>query len=70
LITVKLQDVLNRKGMAQRELSRLTGIQQPTINKICNGNITHISTVHLAVICEALDCEITDILELKKEPSV
>ena len=64
-----LDMVLSNKGMPQHELSRLTGIRQPTINDMCQNKTKSLPLGNLAKICEALECEITDIIELKEEPT-
>lgn len=68
MIIIHLSEILKEKGISQRELSRRTGILQPTISKMCNNTLEHFPLASLSKICEVLDCEIIDILELKKEP--
>jgi putative transcriptional regulator len=53
--------------MSQHELSRLTGIRQPSINEMCRNQTVRLPLDNLAKICNVLDCGITDVLELKKE---
>jgi len=67
-IHIKLNELLNSKEMSQHELSRLTGIRQPSINEMCNNETKRLPLDNLTKICEVLECEITDILELVKEP--
>lgn len=64
-----LDMLLSNKGMSQHELSRLTGIRQPTINDMCQNKTKFLPLVNLAKICKALECEIKDIIELKEEPT-
>ena len=68
-ITIHLQRILDEKGISQRKLERVTGIKQPTINKMCQNTLQHFPLDSLAAICNALDCEISDILTLEKEHS-
>lgn len=68
-ILIILDKVLSERNMSQHELSRLTGIRQPTINAMCQNKTKSLPLVNLAKICEVLDCEITDIIELKEEPA-
>lgn len=68
-IYIKLGDLLTDNKMSQHELSRLTGIRQPTINDMCQNKTKSLPIVNLAKICEALECEITDIIELNEEPT-
>jgi putative transcriptional regulator len=66
MIIVKLAQVLEERNISHREFSRLTGIRHPTISAMCNNTVKHIPLENLFSICTFLDCEITDILELKK----
>ncbi|RDW18046.1 XRE family transcriptional regulator [Oceanobacillus arenosus] len=66
-IIIKLDQLLNKLDMSQHELSRLTGIRQPSINEMCRNQTVRLPLQNLAKICEVLECEISDILELEKE---
>lgn len=68
-IFITLDKLLSNRSMSQHELSRLTGIRQPTINDMCQNKTKSLPLVNLAKICEVLECEITDIIELKEEPT-
>lgn len=68
-VIIILADLLVARNMSQHELSRRTGIRQPSINEMCRNQTSRLPLDNLAKICEVLDCEITDILELKKEPT-
>lgn len=68
-IVIKLSDLLEEHNMSQHELSRLTGVRQPTINAMCRNQTKRIPLDNLANICEVLNCDISDILELTKEPT-
>ncbi|MCY9760941.1 helix-turn-helix transcriptional regulator [Paenibacillus alvei] len=68
-IKITLADILQERGISQRELSRKTGIRHPTINEMCENKTKQIPLQNLAAICNALDVDITDILKLVKEPS-
>lgn len=66
-VTIKLAELLESKRISHRELSRMTGIRHPSISEMCNNKTERLPLKNLAAICEALGCEITDILELEKE---
>ncbi|SMQ75997.1 putative transcriptional regulator [Bacillus sp. OV166] len=66
-VVIKLDKLLNDRNMSQHELSRLTGIRQPSINEMCRNQTRRIPADNLAKICEVLNCEISDLLELVKE---
>lgn len=66
MIYIKLIELLDDIPMSQHELSRLTGIRQATINDMCQNKTKRLVLDNLAKICIALNCEITDIIELKE----
>lgn len=60
---VILQETLKNKGRSQYWLSKHTGIAMSTINNMCNGKTSRIDFSVLQKICDALDCEVYDIIE-------
>lgn len=68
-VIILLDQLLIKKGISQHQLSRLTLIRQATINSMCRNLSKQIPLENLAIICEVLDCQISDILTLKKEPT-
>lgn len=61
----KLWHLILDKNMKKSDLKRATGISTATIAKLDKGQI--VTTDILIRICEALDCELSDIMELSKE---
>ena len=53
------------KGMNKSDLKRLTGISQCTLSKLTKGE--NVTTDILERICLALNCEIGDIVEIRKD---
>ncbi|MBT2215824.1 helix-turn-helix domain-containing protein [Virgibacillus dakarensis] len=66
-IIIKLDQMLTERNMSQHELSRLTGIRQPSINEMCRNQTVRLPLDNLAKICDVLECEIQDILKLGPE---
>jgi putative transcriptional regulator len=66
-VIIKLNSLLEEKGISHRELSRITGIRHPSISEMCNNTTKRIPLDNLAKICEVLECDINDVLELIKE---
>jgi putative transcriptional regulator len=66
-VRFKLKEALKKAGISGRQLSMITGIRRPTIvdmkhnHKKNDGNIR---LDHLAMICQVLNCDISDIMEL------
>ncbi len=63
MIKIYLSTILERDGMTQIELSRKTGIRPATINEIYNEKIERINLEYLSRICQALDCQLDDLLQ-------
>lgn len=57
-----LKETLKRKNISQYQLSKLTGITPGNLNNLCNNKTTSIQFSVLDKICEALSCDISDIL--------
>jgi putative transcriptional regulator len=63
MIKIHLSRLLGEKRWTQADLSRKTGIRPNTISEIYNELIERINIDQLDIICEVLDCDISDILE-------
>lgn len=68
MIVLHLSRLLGERKMPQAELSRLTGIRPNTISEMYHGTIERVGLDQLDRICEALDCELTELME--RVPSV
>jgi DNA-binding Xre family transcriptional regulator len=60
----KLWKLLIDKKMNRRDLKDATGISTATIAKLGKG--ANVTTDVLLKICKALDCDITDIMEIEQ----
>ena len=60
----KLWKLLIDKKMTKTDLRRLSGISTASVAKLGRGD--NITTDILIKICETLDCDITDIMELEQ----
>lgn len=61
----KLWKLLIDKGMNKTQLREQTGVTTNTIAKM--GKNENVSTEVICKICKALNCQITDIMELVEE---
>lgn len=61
----KLWKILIDKGMNKKDLQKAAGVSAASIAKLGKGE--NITTDVLLKICSALDCDISDILEIKKK---
>ena len=62
-IKVLLSVRLGELRWTQADLSRATGIRPSTIGEIYNELTERINLNHLDLICEALGCDVADILQ-------
>lgn len=60
---VILSETLKNKGISQYQLAKLTGITAANISNLCNNKTSGVQFSVLDKICNALDCDITDILK-------
>ena len=63
---VILSSTLEAKKISQYKLAKDTGIAASTLNNLCNNKTTGIQFSILDKICDALDCEVSDILVREK----
>ncbi|MCL2856221.1 MAG: helix-turn-helix transcriptional regulator [Oscillospiraceae bacterium] len=71
-IRVLLSTRLGEKRWTQADLSRATDIRPSTIGDLYNEMVERVNLDHLDLICEALECDVSDILkrEENKHPRV
>lgn len=70
MIIFKLDKVLEQKNKTKYWLSKETGTDNNTLAKIYNNEAKQIRLETLEKICEALECDISDVLEIVKEYKV
>ena len=62
MIRILLSTRLGERRMTQSELARATGIRSQTINELYHDFAERVSLDDLDLICEALDCELDDLI--------
>ena len=68
MIRIRLSAKLGELRWTQADLARATGIRPSTINDLYHEMAERINLEHLDLICEALECDITDILVRESNP--
>lgn len=63
---VILNQTLKTKKISQYKLAKATGIAFSTLNNLCNNKTSSIQFSVLDKICDAIDCEVADILVHEK----
>ncbi len=62
MIRILLSTKLGEVRMNQAELSRMTGIRPNTINELYHELVDRVNLEHLDLICEALHCELNELI--------
>jgi putative transcriptional regulator len=61
----KLRELLERRGMTQKELAELTGIREATISEMVNDSRSVYNKTHIVKVMDALNVtDLNEILEL------
>ena len=68
MIRILLPKLLGEVKWTQADLSRATGIRTNTINALYHGFAIEIKVTQLDAICEALGCEISELLVREPNP--
>ena len=63
---VILKETLETHGKSQYWPAKETGIAQSTLSNLCANKTSKIDFLVLEKICNALDCDITDIISVKE----
>ena len=66
MIRIYLSRRLGELRWTQADLARATGIRPATISAMYNEFIDRVNLEHLELICEALECDLTEILYYEK----
>ncbi|MDR0490374.1 MAG: helix-turn-helix transcriptional regulator [Oscillospiraceae bacterium] len=62
MIRIMLSTRLGERRWTQADLARKTGIRPSTINELYHEIAERVNFEHLDLICDALECGLTDIL--------
>ena len=67
MIRMTLDKALKERGMSRYRLSQLTGVQFQVIDKYYKNKVVRYDSYVLNKFCEALNCQIGDIIEYTAE---
>lgn len=62
MVKLTLDKILEAKGITRYQLAKITGIKYQTIDNYYKNKVVRYDSYILSKICEALKCEISDIL--------
>ncbi|WP_188067683.1 helix-turn-helix domain-containing protein [Brevibacillus brevis] len=64
-IRITLREILEQKGITQRELARLTGLRASTVNHLCSEKVDRVYLETLELICKTLNIPIEQLIEIE-----
>lgn len=64
---IRLGELLEENGLSKNKFSQRAEMQRTQLNKYINDEVALLSVDVLERICFVLDCQISDLLEFKKE---
>lgn len=67
MIKIILDNALKSRNISRYEISKRTGIQYQIIDKYYKNKVVRYDSFVLDRICSALDCNIEEIIEYKKQ---
>lgn len=70
MIRILLSTRLGERRWTQADLARATGIRPSTINDLYHEIAERVNLEHLDLICEALGCELSDLMVREENPDV
>lgn len=62
-IRIKLDELIENRGISKNKLSQRAEMQRTQINNYCNNKITRLDIDVLARLCTVLQCDISELLE-------
>ena len=69
-IIFRLDRMMVERKISLNELAERVGISNVNLSKIKNNKVTAVRFSTLAAICDALDCQGSDLLEFRKDEPV
>lgn len=66
-IDIKLKELLEKKGISRNKLCTMMGSNYDLITRYYNNKVTRVDLEIIAKICFVLDCDITDVIEYKRQ---
>lgn len=66
-VRIKLGALLAEKGVSKNKICKYCDMQRTQLNRYINNQMDRVDLSILARLCDYLDCDLSDILEYKKD---
>lgn len=67
MIIFKIKDLMKEQNISRYRLQKLTNWNYKRINAYFFGKVININVEEIEKLCEIFNCEIKDLIELKKD---
>ncbi len=67
MVEINIEKLLKEKNKTKYDLSVELNINYHRLNKIINGETTSISKKYIEKICNFFDCDVGDLMTIKKD---
>lgn len=65
-ITLRVKEMIQRKGISKNKLDQLTAIKRSQLNRYCRGDVVRMDLDTIAKLCYALDCDVNELLHYER----
>ncbi len=69
MVRLTVAQYMDSRGMTRYELAKQTGIRYQIIDKYYKNKVVRYDSYVLNKMCEALNCDISDLIEYQKQES-
>lgn len=66
-VKIRLGTLLTERGISKNKICKYCDMQRTQLNRYVNNEMDRVDLAILARLCDYLDCDVSDILEYKKE---
>lgn len=66
-IIIHLEELISSRGLSKNKFAQRAEMQRTQLNKYIRNEVALLSVDVLAKMCSVLDCDISDLLEYKKD---
>lgn len=66
-IHIRINELLDEKGISKNRICKELDIPRPNFNRYCRDEFQRIDTNLVLKLCDYLQCELSDLLEIREE---
>lgn len=66
-IHMRINELLDEKGISKNRICKELDLPRPNFNRYCRDEFQRIDTNLILKLCDYLECDIADLLEIKEK---